>query len=84
MRFQYVLSIGLATLLAAASAGGKESADQDSGPLPLGLPPVPIPGGNPQTPVKIALGEKLFHDKRFSADGTVSCANCHNEKLAFT
>ncbi|MGR9071829.1 MAG: cytochrome-c peroxidase, partial [Gammaproteobacteria bacterium] len=26
----------------------------------------------------------LFHDKRFSADGTVSCANCHNEKLAFT
>jgi len=50
----------------------------------LGLPPVPIPDNNPQTPAKIALGEKLFHDKRFSIDGTVSCANCHNEKLAFT
>ncbi|OGL46533.1 MAG: hypothetical protein A2161_22100 [Candidatus Schekmanbacteria bacterium RBG_13_48_7] len=23
------------------------------------------------------LGKKLFEDKRFSADGTVSCANCH-------
>jgi cytochrome c peroxidase len=50
----------------------------------LGLPPVPIPVNNQQTPAKIALGDKLFHDKRFSVDGTVSCANCHNDKLAFT
>lgn len=50
----------------------------------LGLPPVPIPANNPQTPAKIALGDKLFHDKRFSVDGTVSCANCHDEKKAFT
>jgi cytochrome c peroxidase len=50
----------------------------------LGLPPLPIPANNPQTPAKIALGDKLFHDKRFSVDGTVSCANCHKEKLAFT
>jgi len=35
----------------------------------LGLPPVPIPVNNPQTPAKIALGDKLFHDKRFSVDG---------------
>ncbi|MGR9035826.1 MAG: cytochrome-c peroxidase, partial [Gammaproteobacteria bacterium] len=50
----------------------------------LGLPPVPVPADNPQSPAKIALGDKLFHDKRFSIDGTVSCANCHNDKLAFT
>jgi cytochrome c peroxidase len=50
----------------------------------LGLPPVPIPANNPQTPAKIALGDKLFHDKRFSIDGTVSCSKCHNEKHAFT
>jgi len=31
----------------------------------LGLPPVPIPDNNPQTPAKIVLGEKLFHDRRF-------------------
>ncbi len=50
----------------------------------LGLPPVPIPANNPQTPAKIELGDKLFHDKRFSVDGTVSCAKCHDDKLAFT
>lgn len=51
---------------------------------PLGLPPVPIPADNPQTPEKIALGKRLFQDKRFSADGTVSCASCHMPELVFT
>jgi cytochrome c peroxidase len=51
--------------------------------LPLGLPPVPIPEGNPQTSEKIALGKKLFEDKRFSADGTISCAHCHDPAKAF-
>jgi cytochrome c peroxidase len=50
---------------------------------PLGLPSVPIPADNPQTPEKIALGKRLFEDKRFSADGTVSCANCHDPQKAF-
>jgi cytochrome c peroxidase len=51
---------------------------------PLGLPPVPIPADNPQTPEKIALGDKLFHDKRFSSTGQVSCATCHEKEKAFT
>jgi len=51
---------------------------------PLGLPPVPVPENNQQTPEKIALGDKLYHDKRFSADGKVSCATCHEETKAFT
>jgi len=50
---------------------------------PLGLPPVPIPEDNPQTAEKIALGKKLFEDKRFSADGTISCAHCHDPAKAF-
>lgn len=53
-------------------------------PAPLGLPPVPIPADNPQTPEKIRLGDKLFHDKRFSSTGQVSCATCHDAKKAFT
>jgi cytochrome c peroxidase len=52
--------------------------------IDLGLPPVPIPANNPQSQVKIQLGDKLFHDKRFSIDGTVSCSNCHDDKKAFT
>ena len=50
----------------------------------LGLPPLPVPVDNPQTQAKIELGNKLFHDKRFSIDGTVSCSNCHDDKKAFT
>lgn len=51
---------------------------------PLGLPPVPIPENNPQSPEKIKLGDKLYHDKRFSADGKVSCATCHAKEKGFT
>ena len=51
---------------------------------PLGLPPVPIPADNPITPEKIALGEKLFNDVRFSTTGEVSCATCHKKEMAFT
>jgi cytochrome c peroxidase len=45
---------------------------------------VPIPADNPQTPDKIALGDKLFNDKRFSSTGEVSCATCHDPNKAFT
>ena len=55
-----------------------------SGAEPLGLPPVPIPADNPQTPEKIALGNTLFHDARFSGDGTISCSTCHADEKAFT
>jgi cytochrome c peroxidase len=50
----------------------------------LGLPPPRIPADNPQTPAKIALGDKLFHETRFSATGDVSCSTCHEEDKAFT
>jgi cytochrome c peroxidase len=51
---------------------------------PVGLPPVPVPADNPQTPEKIALGDKLFNDKRFSSTGEVACATCHEAEKAFT
>ena len=51
---------------------------------PLGLPSVPIPEDNLQTPEKVALGDKLFHDKRFSTTGEVSCSTCHLKEKAFT
>jgi cytochrome c peroxidase len=42
------------------------------------------PADNPQTPAKIALGQRLFFDGRLSADGTVACSSCHDPALAFT
>ncbi|MBX7099312.1 MAG: c-type cytochrome [Myxococcaceae bacterium] len=56
---------------------------QSPNPL-LGLPPVPVPADNPQTPEKEALGHKLFRDKRFSANGEVACETCHDRGKAFT
>lgn len=50
----------------------------------LGLPPLSIPADNPQTSEKIDLGKRLFNDKRFSADGSISCASCHHPDKAFT
>ncbi len=50
----------------------------------LGLPPLEIPLLNPQSSEKVALGKRLFHDKRFSANSKVSCATCHDSAKAFT
>jgi cytochrome c peroxidase len=52
--------------------------------LPLGLPALPELKENPQTAAKIALGDKLFNDKRFSSTGDVSCATCHDAEKVFT
>ena len=43
-----------------------------------------IPADNPQSPEKISLGQRLFFDRRLSADDTVSCSTCHDPTLAFT
>ncbi|HEV3164335.1 MAG TPA: cytochrome c peroxidase [Isosphaeraceae bacterium] len=52
--------------------------------LPAELTRTVTPPDNPQTPEKIALGQKLFFEGRLSADGTVACATCHNPARAFT
>ncbi|KPK26829.1 MAG: cytochrome C peroxidase [Nitrospira bacterium SG8_3] len=76
MKSVIVLCTCLSVLLWTGSSLSQEK-------VPLGLPPVPIPEDNPQTAEKIALGKKLFEDKRFSADGTISCAHCHDPAKAF-
>jgi cytochrome c peroxidase len=53
--------------------------------LPLGLDLYrPVPSDNRLTPAKIALGRRLFYDRRLSRDGSLSCAGCHDPKRAFT
>jgi cytochrome c peroxidase len=55
------------------------------GPQRLGpLPPVVAPPGNPPSSDKIRLGKELYFDPRLSADGTVSCATCHNPALGWS
>jgi cytochrome c peroxidase len=79
-RLLYVALIGMTVWAAAAVLGGAGYEQV----APLGLPQIPIPEDNPQTPAKIALGEKLFLDQRFSATGEVSCSTCHDPAKALT
>jgi cytochrome c peroxidase len=52
--------------------------------VPRGLPPIIWPKDNPYTPAKAELGRLLYFDKRVSADGTLSCASCHDPAKGFT
>lgn len=47
------------------------------------LPPV-IPPNNPMTQEGIALGKRLFFEKKLSADNTQACATCHHPEKSFT
>lgn len=51
---------------------------------PLGLLPITWPKDNPYSAAKAELGKVLYFDNRLSADGTVSCATCHDPKFGFT
>ncbi len=66
------VALGVMVFIATASAA------------PLGLPELSVPEDNPMTPAKIALGDKLFHDDRFSTTGEVSCSTCHELEKGFT
>ncbi len=61
---------------------GDETAAETN--LTLGLPAVPVPEDNPMTDEKIELGKMLYFDKRLSKDGKISCATCHDPKMAWT
>jgi cytochrome c peroxidase len=70
----------LMTLLTVLTLGARaEEADKT-----LGLPPRPEPAENPTTKAKAIIGSCLFHDKRLSTTGTVSCNSCHDDDKAFT
>lgn len=80
----YLLIILLGAIALRLSAGRAESPV-----VPHALPVLPMQGGILQPilplaaipdldPRRVALGERLFHDSRLSADFSLSCATCHN------
>ena len=52
--------------------------------VPLGLPPLPVPAGNPVTADAIVLGKKLFYDRSLSNQDALSCASCHIPSHGFS
>lgn len=43
-----------------------------------------VPEDNPMTLEGVKLGRLLFYEERLSRDNSMSCASCHQQKLAFT
>jgi cytochrome c peroxidase len=73
----------------------EHAADLDEAPSELdvlrslwigSLPPLPSDPSNAvaDNPQAAQMGQKLFFDSRFSANGEVSCATCHKPELMFT
>ena len=96
-RLTFVMVLGIATLIfgAAPQATLETRPIPEAGPLarpkslqqvgaPADATQAAIPPDNPQTPEKIALGQRLFFDGRLSADGSVACSTCHDPARAFT
>jgi cytochrome c peroxidase len=71
---------------AASAAASARLAESQATPrademhLSADLGKMKIPEDNPQSEEKIALGLKLFFDKRLSVDGTLSCYSCHQNE----
>lgn len=90
--FRFILAAALivGSILAGLTFVDGRGADVDGKALaryespPLGLPPVPTPKNNPPTLEKIALGRKLFFDRRLSFNNTMSCGMCHVPEQGFT
>ena len=76
--------LGVAALAAALLWPRVEPARPWVWALPGNLPPPPVPADVPMTDALVDLGRHLFYDARLSADGTVACASCHQQELAFS
>ncbi len=87
MRISRLLVFAAAPVLGVLALTGVRAADLGV-LLPKGLPAdlweILVPPENPVTPEKVALGRKLYFDKRLSKDGTVSCATCHDPAKGFS
>jgi di-heme cytochrome c peroxidase family protein len=59
------------------------AAQVDAGVAFSELAPLPRQPEKPVADAKVALGKKLFNEKRLSSDGTVACASCHRAEYAF-
>ncbi len=67
-------TLSLLVLLMAASVGTSHSAYASM----LGEPLQPLPLSLHPNPARAEIGRMLFHDKRLSGNGRVSCADCHD------
>ena len=76
---------GVAAVGSLAIVQARNGDDDTRAVVPLGLDLYrPVPEDTPLTPARIALGRRLFRDRRLSRDGSLACEDCHDPRRAFT
>ncbi len=83
MKIRSVL-LGLLVCLAVTTTALADEHFQLEAPLGIDVEALLIPEDNPLSAAKIELGKMLYFDGRLSADGTISCATCHDPTKGFT
>ena len=83
------MTIACSGFLSAGLLRGAPACEEANPIKPLPKPPLGISSSlselkEPPTPERVRLGRWLFYDKRLSADGSVSCASCHQSEHAFS
>lgn len=83
----------LGSICTVATLAGKGKPKPPGGLTPYTIPlpefvsdyfdKMPVDPDNPLTVEGIALGRRLFYDKKLSANNTLSCASCHKQEFAF-
>ena len=68
---------------AAPAAEGAPAAPRLPPGVSTALYDIAVPADRRPTPEQVALGEKLYNDKRLSIDDSTSCATCHDPKRGF-
>jgi cytochrome c peroxidase len=83
-RLSAIVALAGCPLAAPPPVSAGAPAPANGAPAALGLPALEVPADNPVTPARVALGRKLFVDRRLSPNGTMSCAMCHVPEQGFT
>jgi cytochrome c peroxidase len=84
------ITTSLLLVVSTAAFAGPALVKGEQVPLPVAadkvhtLPKMPEVADNPTTTAKVELGKALFFDPRLSANGTISCASCHNPSLGWS
>lgn len=76
--------IGVLMLLSSCGPTDAPPGNNDINPTPKHFPIIEYPVDNKYSHAKAELGRRLFYDKRFSKDYSVSCGSCHKQEFAFS
>ena len=75
---------GVAGMIAAFGQGQGNNPTPYNLIVPPGFPAPVIPADNPLTVQGVALGLRLFNEKKLSGNGTQACSSCHHPNFAFS